>query len=98
MFVSESGPRTRRMKRLMIMDQDGANPFFLTGADAMVLTPRFSPSTQMITYMSFETGAPRVFLYNLETNRREVLGDFPGHDVCAALHAGRLGAWCSRSI
>jgi TolB protein len=77
-FVSESGPRTRRVKRLMIMDQDGANPFFLTGADAMVLTPRFSPSTQMITYMSFETGAPRVFLYNLQTNRREVLGDFPG--------------------
>ncbi|HYD74194.1 MAG TPA: Tol-Pal system beta propeller repeat protein TolB [Candidatus Binatia bacterium] len=77
-FVSESGPRTRRVKRLMIMDQDGANPFFLTSADAQVLTPRFSPSTQMITYMSFETGAPRVFLYNLETNRREVLGDFPG--------------------
>jgi TolB protein len=77
-FVSESGPRTRRIKRLMIMDQDGANPFYLTGADAMVLTPRFSPSTQMITYMSFESGPPRVFLYNLETNRREVLGDFPG--------------------
>jgi TolB protein len=77
-FVSESGPRTRRIKRLMVMDQDGANPFFLTGADSLVLTPRYSPSTQMITYMSFETGAPRVFLYNMQTNRREVLGDFPG--------------------
>ena len=77
-FVSESGPRTRRIKRLMIMDQDGANPYFLTGADAMVLTPRFSPSTQLLTYMSFETGAPRVFLFNIETNRREILGDFPG--------------------
>lgn len=77
-FVSEAGPRTQRVKRLMIMDQDGANPFFLTSANGLVLTPRFSPSTQMITYMSFETGAPRVFLYNLETNRREVLGDFPG--------------------
>ncbi|MGE3142040.1 MAG: Tol-Pal system beta propeller repeat protein TolB [Hyphomonadaceae bacterium] len=77
-FVSESGPRTRRVKRLMIMDQDGANPFFLTGADNMVLTPRFSPSNQMITYMSFEGGKPRVFLFNLDTNRREVLGDFPG--------------------
>lgn len=77
-FVSETGPRTRRIKRLMIMDQDGANPFYLTGPDAMVLTPRFSPSTQMITYMSYETGAPRVFLYNLGTNRREVMGDFPG--------------------
>jgi TolB protein len=77
-FVSETGPRTRRIKRLMIMDQDGANPFFLTGADVQVLTPRFSPSTQMITYMSFENVGPRVFLYNLQTNRREVLGDFPG--------------------
>jgi len=77
-FVSETGPRVRRVKRLMVMDQDGANPFFLTGSNAMVLTPRFSPSTQLITYMSFETGAPRVFLYNLATNRREVLGDFPG--------------------
>lgn len=77
-FVSESGPRTRRIKRLMVMDQDGANPFFLTSADALVLTPRFSPSTQMITYMSYETGTARVFLYNLQTNRREVLGDFPG--------------------
>ncbi len=77
-FVAESGPRTRRVKRLMIMDQDSANQSFLTSAENMVLTPRFSPSTQMLTYMSFETGVPRVFLYNLETNRREVLGDFPG--------------------
>jgi len=78
LFVSESGPRTRRIKRLMIMDQDGANPSFLTSSDAMVLTPRFAPNTRVLTYMSFETGAPRVFLYNLNTNRREVLGDFPG--------------------
>ena len=77
-FVSETGPRGRRVKRLMIMDQDGANPYFLSGATSDVLTPRFSPSTQMLTYMSFEGGRPRVFLYNLETNRREVLGDFPG--------------------
>jgi TolB protein len=77
-FVSESGPRTRRVKRLMIMDQDSANPSFLTGPNYQVLTPRFSPSTQMITYMSYETGRPRVYLYNLETNRREVLGEFPG--------------------
>ncbi|MES1199303.1 MAG: Tol-Pal system beta propeller repeat protein TolB [Pseudomonadota bacterium] len=77
-FVSETGPKTRRAKRLMIMDQDGANPFFLTPANAMVLTPRFSPSNQLVTYLSYETGIPRVFLYDLGSNRREVLGDFPG--------------------
>jgi TolB protein len=77
-FVAETGPLTRRVKRLMIMDQDGANPFFLTGPEAMALTPRFSPSTQLITYMTYQNDQPRVFLYNLETNRRELLGDFPG--------------------
>jgi TolB protein len=76
-FLSESGPRTQRRMRLTIMDQDGANPSFLTQGEHLVLSPRFSPTSQLITYVSYETGRPRVFLYNLETNRREVLGDFP---------------------
>lgn len=76
-FVSESGPRgARRTKQLMIMDQDGANPSILPTGTAQVITPRFSPTAQQITFMSFETGRPRVFLYNIETGRREVLGEF----------------------
>src|SRR5690606_4529493 len=58
-FVSESGPKTRRVKRLAIMDQDGANPSFLTSGQNTVLTPRFSPTAQQLTFMSFETGRPR---------------------------------------
>ena len=58
-FVSKTPGDDPVRGRLAIMDQDGANPFFLTSADGLVLTPRFSPSTQMITYTSFETGAPR---------------------------------------
>ncbi len=78
-FVSESGPRgARRVKQLMIMDQDGANPSILPTGTAQVITPRFSPTAQQITFMSFETGRPKVFLYNIETGRREVLGDFNG--------------------
>jgi TolB protein len=79
-FVSESGPKIRRVKQLMIMDQDGANPslLFQTGPNALFLTPRFSPEAQMITYLSFETGRPRVFLLNIESGRREVLGTFDG--------------------
>ncbi|HWA22105.1 MAG TPA: Tol-Pal system beta propeller repeat protein TolB [Caulobacterales bacterium] len=77
-FVSESGPKTRRVKRLAIMDQDGANPTFLTSGDYQVLTPRFSPTTQQITYMSFETGKPRVFLFNIETGRQETISGFSG--------------------
>jgi TolB protein len=77
-FIDETGPKARRVKRLAIMDQDGANVRYLTRGDDLVLTPRFSPSTQEITYMAYGQGDPRVFLLNIETNQREVVGNFPG--------------------
>ena len=75
-FISESGPALHRQKRLTIMDEDGANPSFLTNG-YLALTPRFNPTAQMIAYMSYATGKPRVFLFDLETGRYEKLGDFP---------------------
>ncbi|MEM8786590.1 MAG: Tol-Pal system beta propeller repeat protein TolB, partial [Pseudomonadota bacterium] len=77
-FVAESGPRQRRTTRLGIMDQDGANPEFLTSGADLVLSPRFSPTSQEITYMSFKNNRPRVYLLNVETGQSEVVGDFPG--------------------
>jgi TolB protein len=77
-FVDESGPKDRRTKRLAIMDQDGANVRYLTNGQDLVLTPRFSPSSSDVTYMSFGRGEPRVFLLNIETGQREVVGSFPG--------------------
>ncbi len=77
-FVDESGPKDRRVKRLTLMDQDGANVRYLTRGDELVLTPRFSPSTQEITYMAFGQGDPRVMLLNVETGQREMVGNFPG--------------------
>jgi TolB protein len=77
-FVDESGPKERRIKRLALMDQDGANVRYLTRGDELVLTPRFSPSSQEITYMAYGQGDPRVYLYNIETSQREIVGNFPG--------------------
>ncbi|HEX8570875.1 MAG TPA: Tol-Pal system beta propeller repeat protein TolB [Caulobacteraceae bacterium] len=77
-FVSETGPKTRRVKRLTIMDQDGANPSFLTDGSALVLTPRFSRTNQEISYVAIQGGRSRVYLLNLETGRREVLAEVPG--------------------
>jgi TolB protein len=77
-FVDESGPSERRVKKLALMDQDGANVRYLTRGAELVLTPRFSPSTQEITYMEFGQGDPRVYLYNIETGQREIVGNFPG--------------------
>ena len=77
-FIDETGPKDRRIKRLAMMDQDGAGVRYLTNGSELVLTPRFSPSTQEITYMSFGQGDPRVYLFNTETQQREIVGNFPG--------------------
>ena len=77
-YVDESGPKNKRVKRLAIMDQDGANRKTLTRGGDLVLTPRFSPNRQEVTYMSFEGGQPRVYLLQIETGQREIVGNFPG--------------------
>ncbi len=77
-FVDETGPKDNRTKRLAIMDQDGANVRYLTNGSELVLTPRFSPSTQEVTYMAYEGEQPRVYLLNIETGQRELVGNFPG--------------------
>jgi TolB protein len=77
-FVDETGPKERRIKRLTLMDQDGANVKYLTRGDELVLTPRFSPSSQEVTYMAYGQGDPRVYLLNITTSAREIVGNFPG--------------------
>lgn len=77
-YIAESGPKNERKKRLSIMDQDGENHRFLTDGQELVLTPRFSPSAREITYLSYFKGVPRVYIFNLDTGRRESLGNFPG--------------------
>lgn len=78
-YIDETGPKDKRNKRLAIMDQDGANVRYLTRGDELVLTPRFSPTNQHITYMSYGRGdkPPRVMLMNIETGQREEVGDYP---------------------
>jgi TolB protein len=77
-YIAESGPAQNRIKRLAIMDQDSANNQYLTDGRSLVLTPRFSPSVQEITYLSYAGGVPRVYLYNIDTGQQESIGDFPG--------------------
>ena len=77
-YISESGPQGKRVKRLAIMDQDGESHRFLTDGSTLVLTPRFSPTSQEITYLSYHGNTPRVYIFNIDSGRQEVLGDFPG--------------------
>ena len=77
-YVSETGLKTQRRKKLAIMDQDGANIKYLTLGNELVLTPRFSPKNQLVTYLSYFRNLPRVYLLDIETGVQEVVGDFPG--------------------
>ncbi len=77
-FVDETGPKNERVKRLAIMDQDGANLRLLTQGRELVLTPRFHPLSQQITYTAYRDGEPRVVLRDIVSGQEQVLGDFPG--------------------
>ena len=77
-YVAEEGPKTKRIKKLAIMDQDGFNTKYLTLGNELVLTPRFNPANQMVTYLSYFKNLPRVYLLDIETGVQEVVGDFPG--------------------
>lgn len=76
-FVEETGPKSKRIKKLTIMDQDGFNKRNLTSGRDLVLTPRFSPTSQEITYMSYAGGRPKVYLLNIETGQREIVSNDP---------------------
>ena len=77
-YIAEEGSKTKRIKKLAIMDQDGFNNKYLTLGNELVLTPRFSPTNQMVTYLSYFRNLPRVYLLDIETGMQEVVGDFPG--------------------
>jgi TolB protein len=77
-FVAESGAKGQRRKQLAIMDQDGANLRYLTDGGDLVLTPRFSPSSQQVVYMSYQSGQPRLYLMNVDSLARQELERQPG--------------------
>ncbi|WP_455476280.1 Tol-Pal system beta propeller repeat protein TolB [Bartonella sp. B17] len=76
-FIDETGPKNARIKRLAIMDQDGANLIYVSDGRELVLTPRFSPKRQEITYMSYGNNqTPHVYLQQIEVGQRELIGTF----------------------
>ena len=77
-FVAESGPRGKRIKRLAIMDQDGANPQYLTDGSTKVMTPRFSADSQQVAYMALSADSARIYVFDLETGRQESVGEIKG--------------------
>ncbi|HEY0130731.1 MAG TPA: Tol-Pal system beta propeller repeat protein TolB [Allosphingosinicella sp.] len=72
-YIAESGPKNARVKRLAIMDSDGANHRFLTNGQSTVLTPRFSPDYKQIVYLSYVERRPRIYIYDIGTGRQRIV-------------------------
>jgi TolB protein len=77
-FVSETGPKNNRTKKLAVMDYDGANIQYLTNGASIVLAPRFSKNGLRLLYTSYETGFPRIYMLDLATGSRRILQEQPG--------------------
>ena len=77
-FVSETGPKDNRTKRLAIMDQDGANFRLLKHPPSLVIAPRFSPTSNKIIFTGYETGKPRVYLMDLSSGEITSLPELQG--------------------
>lgn len=72
-YIAETGPKDRRMKRLAVMDSDGANMRYLTSGQATALTPRYSPDYSKILYLSYLNGQPSIYIYDLASDTQRLL-------------------------
>ena len=72
-YIAETGPKDNRVKRLAIMDSDGANHRFITNGQSTALTPRYSPDYSKIAYLSYTDGNPRIYVYDIGTGRQTLV-------------------------
>ncbi|MBO0749214.1 MAG: Tol-Pal system protein TolB, partial [Porphyrobacter sp.] len=72
-YIAETGPKNHRIKRLAVMDSDGANHRFITNGQAIALTPRYSPDYTRIMYLSYLAGNPRLYVYDIRTGAQKLL-------------------------
>ena len=72
-YIAETGPKDHRMKRLAIMDSDGANHRYITTGQAIALTPRYSPDYKSILYLSYFNGFPRIYIYDIASGKQRLI-------------------------
>jgi TolB protein len=86
-YIAETGPKGKRVKRLAIMDSDGANHRFITNGQSTALTPRFSPNYKSILYLSYQDGNPRIYVYDIDSGRQRLITESKQPDLRPALVA-----------
>jgi len=72
-YIAETGPKDARVKRLAIMDSDGANHRFITNGQSLALTPRWSPDYKSIAYVSYIGRMVRIYVYDVDKGQQRVV-------------------------
>jgi len=72
-YIAETGPKDNRVKRLAIMDSDGANHRFITNGQSLALTPRWSPDYKSIAYVSYVGKTVRIYIYDVDQGRQRAI-------------------------
>jgi len=72
-YIAETGPKDNRVKRLAIMDSDGANHRFITNGQSLALTPRWSPDYKSIAYVSYVGRNMRIYIYDVDQGRQRAI-------------------------
>lgn len=75
-YISETGTTTSPIRRLAVMDYDGANNQFLTDGSSMAISPQYNPVRQQLAFVSFQGNNPRVYLFDLQTGSTRLVGAY----------------------
>ncbi|HWJ71026.1 MAG TPA: Tol-Pal system beta propeller repeat protein TolB [Sphingobium sp.] len=77
-YIAETGPKDKRVKRLAIMDSDGANHRFITNGQSLALTPRWSPDYKSIAYVSYVGRTVRIYIYDVDQGQQRAILETSG--------------------
>lgn len=73
LFIDETGPIDNRLKKVAIMDQDGANVAYLTNGEHLTVTPKIAPDRQNVVYTAYIDDSPHTCLQQLKTGARTIV-------------------------
>lgn len=86
LYVSETGPAAKRIKKISMIDFDGENNHSLTDGRELVLTPIFSKRMNEIFYLRYFEDKPQIFSLDLRNLRSRKLGGFRGTTFAASVN------------
>jgi len=79
-YVKKAGPRYD----LIVADYDGQNEQSALTSREPIISPEWSPDGYRLSYVSFESRKPQVWVHEIYTSKRTLVGNFKGSNSAPA--------------